>query len=187
MTVERVSPLAIEHLLDEEFDRLYQRLKSEEEKAGGVRWGGFFRRACAFFVDVVVLLLLSSVLFYLAYVGYKVGLAAHQQTLLAEKREGFFRILIFAWGSLVIGYFVLFHGMEGQTVGKWLLGLRVVGDHQGPITYQQALIRSIGLVFSALTGLGLLWILWSREKRGWHDLLARTWVIRESGRASSKE
>jgi uncharacterized RDD family membrane protein YckC len=31
----------------------------------------------------------------------------------------------------------------------------------------------------ASIGLGILWIVWSREKRAWHDFLARTWVVRE--------
>jgi len=172
------STLSLELFLDEEFDKLYERLKREERERE-IRWGGFWRRASAFFVDSVVLGLLSFVLLYSAYVGYAVGLAAHYQALSWDRLEGFLRVLIFAWASLVTGYFVLFHGMEGKTIGKWLLGLRVVGVRQEPITYRQALVRWIGLVISAPFGLGLLWILWSREKRGWHDFLARTWVIRE--------
>jgi len=69
--------------------------------------------------------------------------------------------------------------MEGKTVGKWMFGLRVVGPNQEPITYSRALLRWIATWVSALFGLGFLWVLFSREKRGWHDLLAGTWVIRE--------
>ena len=172
------STLPVELLLDEEFDKLYERLKAEKRDRE-IRWGGFWRRASAFFVDSVVLGLLSLLLFYSAYVAYSVGLAAHFRALSWNRLEGFFRLLILAWAILVTGYFVLFHGMEGKTIGKWLLGLRVVGVRQEPITYSRALVRWIGLVISAPFGLGLLWILWSREKRGWHDFLARTWVIRE--------
>lgn len=184
---EGMGTAALELLLDEEFDRLYERLKREEEKASGVRWGGFLRRACAFSVDLLVLLLFSFLLFYFAYVGYSVGLAAHHRSLSADNVGVFLRILLFAWFSLGTGYFVLFHGLAGKTVGKWLLGLRVVGARQGPITYSQALVRCVGALLSALSGLGFLWILWSREKRGWHDLLAHTWVIREESLTSLKD
>lgn len=177
---KRIGAVALELLLEEEFDRLYERLK-REEKAGEIQWGGFLRRACAFFVDLLVLFFLSLVLFYFAYVGYRVGLAAHPHALSLDKLIVFLRILLLAWLSLVAGYFVLFQGMEGKTVGKWLLGLRVVGVNQQPITYSQALIRWIGYFPSALFVLGFLRIVWSREKRGWHDLLARTWVIKELG------
>jgi uncharacterized RDD family membrane protein YckC len=44
------------------------------------------------------------------------------------------------------------------------------------------LLRCFGLVVAiAPMGAGVLWILVNREKRGWHDLIARTWVVRDPG------
>ena len=186
VTGERKSTVDLGRLLDQEFDQIYERLKGAEEDTNGVRWGGFFRRACAFSVDILVLLLLSFFLFYFAYVGYSVGLAAHHRSLSTDDLSMFLRILLFAWFSLVGGYFVLFHGMEGKTVGKWLFGLRVVGANQEPIKYSQAFVRWIGTLFCVLFGTGFLWILLNREKRGWHDLLARTWVVQERSPTSLK-
>jgi len=172
-------PAASELALEEEFDRLYERLKKEEEKTSEVRWAGFFRRACAFGIDLLVLSAFSTALFYGVYVGYKVGLAAHHQRLSLHNLSALLKILLFAWPALMAGYFVLLHGMEGKTIGKWLLRMRVVGANRSPVTYRQALIRGLGYLPSAFLGLGFLWILLSREKRAWHDLLAGTWVIRE--------
>lgn len=169
----------VELLLDEEFDRLYERLRREEEGASQVRWGGFFRRALAFLVDAGVLTLLSAVLFYIAYVGYSVGLAANHKSFSAENIGPFLFLLSPAWVSLVAGYFILLHGMEGKTIGKWLLGLKVVAADQEPITYRQAALRCAAGLLSFFSVIGVLWILFHREKRGWHDLIARTWVVRE--------
>ena len=180
METEGKGAAELEALLDREFDRLYERLKSEEQ-TGAARRGGFFRRCSAFVVDILVLCLFSLLLFYLSAVGYSVGLAAHQRSLSWATLPGFFRIVLVAWIFLVCGYFVLLHGMEGRTVGKWLFGLRVVGERRQRITYGQALIRWIVALLSAPLLLGFLRILWNREKRGWHDLLANTWVIRERG------
>ena len=83
----------LEHRLDEEFDRLYVRLKDEELKAKEVPWAGFFRRSCAFYIDVAILYALSSFLFYLTYVAYTVGLAAHGQVLDLDHLGYFLRIL----------------------------------------------------------------------------------------------
>jgi len=176
-------------LLDREFDRLYERFKKEEgperegpepeeEKAREIHWGGFFRRASAFSIDLVVLSLLFLLLFYFSYVGYRVGLAAHDRSIFDDPLS-FMNVAFFGHLFLAAVYFTLFHGMDGRTIGKWILGLRVVGRDQQPITYAQAFIRMIGYMLSAFFGLGFIWILLNREKRGWHDLLARTWVIRE--------
>ncbi|MBI2366187.1 MAG: RDD family protein [Deltaproteobacteria bacterium] len=143
-----------------------------------VRWGGFFRRACAFVVDLVVILALASVMVLLTYIGYKVGLSAHGRSVTWGNVKP---LLIFlSWGGIGLAtvYFVLFHGMEGKTIGKWLLGLKVVGAEQGAITYRRAFLRWLATVGLAPLALGFLWVLWSREKRAWHDYLAGTWVIR---------
>jgi uncharacterized RDD family membrane protein YckC len=153
---------------------------TESEAEPEVRWGGFFRRVGAFLVDVVVIVLLSSLMGFMAYVGYKVGLAAHDRAMSWNTAAPLVSFLTLAWMGLATIYFVVFHGMEGKTVGKWLLGLRVVGTDQRPISYRRALLRWIGTIGlgGASFGLAFLWILWQREKRGWHDFLARTWVVR---------
>jgi uncharacterized RDD family membrane protein YckC len=168
----------LEALIEREFDRLYARLEREEQ-ASAARWGGFFRRASALVVDILVLSLFSLLLFYLSLVGYSVGLAAHDRSISWEMKMELVRVVLLAWVCLVGGYFVLLHTLEGRTVGKWLLGLRVVGADQARIGYLRALTRFIVAALSAPLVLGFLWILWSREKRAWHDLVARTWVIRE--------
>jgi uncharacterized RDD family membrane protein YckC len=91
----------------------------------------------------------------------------------------FLALLIWGWIGLATAYFVVFHSLEGKTIGKWLLGLRVVTAERGTVTYRRALLRWIGMVAFAPVLLGFLWVLWSPEKRAWHDLLARTWVIRD--------
>jgi uncharacterized RDD family membrane protein YckC len=174
--VEYVAELEAE--IEEEFDRLYERFKKEEE-ASAVEWGGLLRRCWAFLVDMIALGFFSLLLLFLSALGYRVGLAAHQSSVSWESEQGLLSVLLGAWIILVCGYFVVLHRLEGRTVGKWLLGLRVVGANQGPITYGQALIRWMVAVLTAPLLLGFLQILWNREKRGWHDLLARTWVIRE--------
>ena len=154
---------------------------TESEAEPEVLWGGFFRRVGAFLVDVLVIALLSALMGLMAYVGYKVGLAAHDRPMSWNAAAPLLSFLTLAWVALTTLYFVVFHGMEGRTVGKSLLGLRVVGKDQRPISYRRALLRWIGTIGlgGASFGLAFLWILWQREKRGWHDLLARTWVIRE--------
>ena len=164
--------------LDREIDEIYG-LAGSEARRDGRRWGGFLRRGVAFSIDVFVLFLLSLFLFYVSYVGYGVGLAFHHRTVSLANLGEISSILALAWVCLIGGYFVLLHGMEGKTVGKWLLGLRVVGVRDGGITYRQAFVRWLAAMSLAPLALGFLWILLSREKRAWHDCLAGTWVVQE--------
>ena len=146
-----------------------------------IRYGGFFRRLGAFILDFLTLLLLSALMGVMAYIGYKVGLAAHGRFVSWDNATPLMVFLTVGWLVLATSYFVVFHGMDGKTIGKWLFGLRVVGLVQQPISYRRALLRWIGMLGlgCASIGLSFLWILWSGEKRAWHDFLARTWVIRE--------
>ena len=143
------------------------------------RYGGFFRRGTAFLIDCMVVALLSLLMGLLAFVGYKVGLAAHQRSITGVTMMPLVTLLTAATTFLAMSYFVLFHGMEGKTIGKWFLSLRVVGGENERLGYRRACVRWIAAVAFAPVLLGWLWVLWSPEKRAWHDYLARSWVIRE--------
>ncbi|HEX9662284.1 MAG TPA: RDD family protein [Candidatus Binatia bacterium] len=151
------------------------------EPMAELRWGGLFRRAGAFLVDIIIIVLLSTVMGVMAYIGYKVGLTAHNRMISWNNAAPLVSFLTLASMGLTTTYFVVFHGMDGKTIGKWLFGLRVVGAGLTPISYRRALLRWIGAVGLGVASFGLafLWVLGQREKRGWHDFLARTWVVRE--------
>jgi uncharacterized RDD family membrane protein YckC len=142
-------------------------------------WGGFVRRTGAFAVDWAMILLLGAVMFVMSHIGYKVGLSAHGRSVTMENSSGLYFIL--TWASVVLSaaYFVIFHSLDGRTVGKWIFGLRVVGLENGDVTSRQAFLRWLAAVGFAPILLGFLWVIWSREKRAWHDIIAQTWVIRE--------
>jgi len=149
------------------------------EPAGEVRWGGFFRRANALTIDLFVVALLSVLMGAMAYVGYKVGLGAHGQGVTGDNTTALFAILTLGWIGLTAVYFIVMHGLGGQTIGKKLLGLRVVAADGQPPSIRQATIRWLAAVGFAPVAIGFLWVLWQSEKRGWHDIVARTWVVRE--------
>jgi len=75
-------------------------------------------------------------------------------------------------------YFVIMIAVFGQTIGKMITGIRVVGSNGGRISYARACVRLIGYVPSALLLFaGFLWIIWDPERQGWHDMLADTFLI----------
>ncbi len=175
MEIESQQNLRLRTVVEREYDRLYERLKAEES-AAAVRWGGLFRRLCAFMIDLFVLGLFSLLLLGLSRVGFRVGMAAHQR---AISLENVARIVALGWLGLAASYFVVLHGQGGSTVGQWLFGLRVVDRRREPIGYGRALWRWIVSIATWPLLVGYLRISWHREKRGWHDSLAGTWIVRE--------
>jgi uncharacterized RDD family membrane protein YckC len=71
-------------------------------------------------------------------------------------------------------------GALGQTPGKHLTGIKVVGAQPGPIGYGRGAIRYLGRILDSIVcgiPIGLLWPLFDAEKRTWHDMVADTRVV----------
>lgn len=84
--------------------------------------------------------------------------------------------------ALGLGYLLVGWGVWGQTVGKHVLGLRVVRAATGRPAMGAALVRLIGYFIASIpTHIGLLPILWHPRRQGWHDQLAGTVVIDQRG------
>lgn len=79
--------------------------------------------------------------------------------------------------AYVIWAFKLF--AQGATPGKRLLGMRVVKEGGQTAGFWTMLGREwIGKWISAMVfSLGFLWILFDRDRQGWHDKLVSTYVV----------
>ena len=80
-------------------------------------------------------------------------------------------------------YYVALEGSDtGQTLGKRVLGIRVVDlAGAGPIGYGRATVRYFGRILSAIPLLlGYFWMLWDDQKQTWHDKFANSMVVPES-------
>jgi uncharacterized RDD family membrane protein YckC len=72
--------------------------------------------------------------------------------------------------------------LAGRTVGKGLLGLRVVSQDGSPPTARQAAVRALTEPLSFLFfGIGLLGIAFGSKRLAWHDRFARTAVVYDWG------
>ena len=79
-----------------------------------------------------------------------------------------------------LGYFTYFFG-NGQTPGMKVMKIKLCGtDDTYPIGYGKGFLRWIGMLISALViCIGFLWILIDKDKQGWHDKIADTYVVLE--------
>ena len=68
--------------------------------------------------------------------------------------------------------------IRGQTIGKRLMKIKVVRpDGKPPGLATAALRELVGKHISTAFFLGYIWIL-GEQRRGWHDLIAETYVVR---------
>jgi uncharacterized RDD family membrane protein YckC len=85
-------------------------------------------------------------------------------------------------GGIVVGF--LYHWLlvaywDGQTVGKRVVGVRILRPDGSPVDTGTAAARSgMRIVSGFALGLGFLWAVWDPEKRTWHDMLADTRAFR---------
>ena len=134
--------------------------------APGLEFGGFWLRVLAYLIDMSLLGIVGTVL--------SLALGSAGQAISA---------------LILIAYFVGLWGTTGQTIGMLLLGLHVVRDVDGgKITWGNAVLRFVGLfVAFACIYIGVIWVAFDPRKRGWHDKIGGTVVVRNVGVGSAGE
>ena len=81
---------------------------------------------------------------------------------------------------LAFGYFAAFTVAGGQTIGKMVLKLRVIGDDGRPLDAAGGVLRAVGcMLVPATLGLSYAPVLFSSDHRAVHDRLAGTRVVSE--------
>ncbi len=159
--------------------------------APGVQFAGHGARLGAYVLDAILVSLVTSVLLFVAAIplfGQLVSLVAkypdgtNDPAVLAELGPGlgiFVAAAIVIWFIAML-YFPFFWARGGATPGMKAAGIRVVRDRDGSrIGWGTAILRLIGWWISgAVFYLGFIWILIDSRRRGWHDLIAGTCVIR---------
>jgi uncharacterized RDD family membrane protein YckC len=74
-------------------------------------------------------------------------------------------------------YFAYFWITSGQTIGKKVMGLKVVPVGGGKMDIVKALLRYVGYFVSSIFLIGFIWILFDKNGQGFHDKIAGTKVV----------
>ncbi len=140
-----------------------------------LEYAGFWVRVVAALVDTVWVLALTAPLLIVFY-GWS--------SLMSTARES-------SLGQITISYVLpaaivlLFWRRSLATPGKMAIDAKIVDARTGLApTNTQLVIRYLGYFVSSFPLLlGLIWVGFDARKRGWHDLLARTVVVRRRDRS----
>lgn len=146
------------------------------------RYAGFWRRMVAYFIDLTILFFVSILLLFLGWIAFLLGSPVGGRALMQHMKQMAPLFIFFYNVSMILLnmlYFTYFHGNTGQTPGKMLAGVQVRQVSGEPLTYGIAFLRWVGYIVSMLfLYLGFFWIGLDRRKRGWHDYIAATIVVR---------
>ncbi len=127
---------------------------------------GFGIRLAAFLIDNVIL---TGALAVLLPILFDESIAAETQS------DG----ALFFGSAVSFSYFTLLVGLWGATLGKRVLGVRIVRVDGSPVGIPRALARELATIFSVLILLGgYFMVAFRADKRALHDLIAGTVVVR---------
>ncbi|MDN5797165.1 MAG: RDD family protein, partial [Intrasporangium sp.] len=139
-------------------------------------YAGVVPRALAAIIDVLVVFTTFS----LGYAGAELLTSAFFGVSIGDYRSG----PIATWAFLAWAFCYVFGtiAVSGRTLGKALLGLRVVCANGTTVTVGRAFVRALALPLSViLFGLGFLLSVVHPRRRALHDLIAGTAVVHDWG------
>jgi uncharacterized RDD family membrane protein YckC len=137
---------------------------------------GFPRRVVAYLIDMTIFFLLFL---FLSAAGWLASLlAASDLSSIDEANGPFLFFLTPALFVLFFGYYTFFHSYGGQTPGKILVRIKVVGEDGKPLPPARALIRTLGYFLSSIFFFaGFFLALFEKRGRALHDFLSRSEVV----------
>jgi uncharacterized RDD family membrane protein YckC len=158
-----------------------QKLREGVAPRGTMVYAGFWIRVGAMLIDQLIL---CAVVALLAFIGVLVLAPSLSKSGAApEAALAVMSIVIGVGYLLLIGgsacYEAFFVARSGATIGKKALGLKVVMQDGGPVSLGRAFGRFFAKMLSAIPlDLGFIMVGFDAEKRGLHDYICSTRVIR---------
>ncbi|MBI3379457.1 RDD family protein [Candidatus Gottesmanbacteria bacterium] len=132
-------------------------------------YAGFWIRFLAYNIDVILVLAIMILLGF----GIQI-LIPDSKAFIVNNKE-----TILSLGVLV--YFIVFMSLFGATPGKRLLKLKVLRNNFTKLSFSRVLLREfIGRIIASLILISYIAVGLTKRKRGLHDLIADTVVLRPS-------
>jgi uncharacterized RDD family membrane protein YckC len=179
--------IAGQNLSVTEKDVHIQRLREgvSSQLFGNLNYAGFWIRLGALMIDslifMITLLLIGGIMVGLLSL---MGLFSFERIDSDDQMQSLvvvaFLILFYAIAFFgPIAYNAILIGKRGATWGKSALGLKVVTAQGTPVSKGRAWGRAFAFILNNFCGFMLLTIAFDKEKRGIHDMICETRVVRE--------
>lgn len=136
------------------------------------KFAGFWTRFWAYVIDLLIVSSISGIFIKPVFRVLDIKISNPSFLLFSPYKV---TILI-----LFLAYFALMTKFAGQTVGKMILGIKVVRQDGGKLNWSTILFREvIGRFISKLLTIPYLLVIFMPKKEALHDLFADTYVVHE--------
>ena len=151
----------------------FQKLKEGAIMPDELRVAGFWLRFCALFIDNILLQVVSG------SINISLGVPIWGMDPDNPPNFALMAVGMILGFAITITYETWMVGKFGATLGKMALGLRVVQPDGTPITYLRSFARYWAKILSQIACyIGFIMVAFDDEKRGLHDRICETRVIR---------
>jgi uncharacterized RDD family membrane protein YckC len=152
------------------------------EERPELNFAGFGLRFGAYLIDIIPLVAISFVIFYInvgpeLFSEKNMRITTEIETIGdIPLRVGIRYLSFFMW---IIYCAIMEASPYEGTFGKRALKIKVTDKNGTRLTVEKSVTRNFTKIFSyVLIGLGFIWVLFNKERRGWHDVIANTYVIK---------
>ena len=122
-----------------------------------MQFAGFWRRFAAAFIDGLIIGVLPNIVINTGHGSTNNSLSF---------------ILGFAYSIWMLTNYQ-------ATVGMMVLKIKIEKETGGKVTYKDTILRYFAGILSAVAlFIGYLWMIWNPKKQTWHDILAKTVVVK---------
>ncbi|MFS0552940.1 RDD family protein [Brevibacillus sp. 179-C9.3 HS] len=146
---------------------------------------GLGSRAAAMLIDFVILLLVNLTVFIM----FGIVLFGNEDDFFLDSGSYAMAVVILLIFLINFGYFLFLEALwSGQTVGKRLLGIRVIRDNGQPATFISSTIRNLFRIVDGMPSgyfLGALVCFFHPRDKRIGDMVAGTIVVVETGQRST--
>lgn len=140
-------------------------------------FASFGTRYIAFSIDCTLLTGLYLCLFLLVGIEFFPSFPV-DFFMIARGFSLYFFSFLFLFFFFSMAYFMILHAATGQTIGKMIMGIKVVSKTKGLLTLGEAFLRWAGYCLSGFPlAAGFLWSAVDKTHAAWHDKLAGSQVI----------
>ncbi len=147
--------------------------KRVEEQKEIMFYPSIMVRASAFIIDSLLVMGITSIFLLLPLLIGAGNIFSFDE---------FLRIILLPFYLLFIIFHLLYYTyfltITGQTPGKAVFNLNVIGKGGLKLDWHEALLRAIGYILSSIPlGIGFFWAFFDKNRETWHDKLAGSRVV----------